>query len=121
MRSSPRGRGRRPDGSPGGLPASWLPLLPELDVAADHRVVLADHEAVGIVSTALPGHVRVASPGGRPQLDDGAKCAATHAPLNNLLMKIIPGTRAPSGTALAPYLRMRRPRRPTIRPGGCRR
>jgi hypothetical protein len=59
-------------------------------VAADHRVVLADDEAVRIVSPALPGHVRVASPSGRPQLHDRAKCAAPHAPRNNLLMKIIP-------------------------------
>ena len=36
-----------------------------------------DDEAVRIVSPALPGHLRVASPSGRPQLDDGAKCAAT--------------------------------------------
>jgi hypothetical protein len=59
-------------------------------VAADHRVVLADDETVRIVSPTLPGHVRVASPSGRPQLDDGAKCAATHAWRNNPLMKIIP-------------------------------
>ena len=59
-------------------------------VTADHRVVLADDEPVGIVSPALPGHVGVASPGGRPELDDGAKCAATHDQHNNPLMKIIP-------------------------------
>jgi hypothetical protein len=59
-------------------------------VAADHRVVLADDETVRIVSPTLPGHVRVASLSGRPQLDDGAKCAATHAWRNNQLMKIIP-------------------------------
>jgi len=66
-------------------------------VAADHRVVLADDEAVRIVSPALPGYVCVASPSGRPQLDDGAKCAATHALHNNLIMKIIPDIRVPSG------------------------
>jgi hypothetical protein len=59
-------------------------------VAANHRVVLADDETVRIVSPALPGHVRVASPSGRPQLDDGAKRAAAHARRNNQLMKIIP-------------------------------
>jgi hypothetical protein len=59
-------------------------------VAADHWVVLADDETVRIVSPALPGHIGVASPSGRPQLDDGAKCAATHARHNNALMKIIP-------------------------------
>ena len=59
-------------------------------MAADHWVVLADDETVRIVSPALPGHVRVASPSGRPQLDDGAKCAVTHARYNNPLMKIIP-------------------------------
>ena len=62
-------------------------------MAADHRVVLADDETVRIVSPALPGHVRVASPSGRPQLDDGAKCAVTHAFCNNLIMKIIPDSR----------------------------
>ena len=59
-------------------------------MAADHRVVLAYDKTVRIVSPALPGHVRVASPSGRPQLDDGANCAATHALGNNLIMKIIP-------------------------------
>jgi hypothetical protein len=78
-------------------------------VAADHRVVLADDETVRIVSPALPGHVPVASPSGRPQLDDGAKCAVTHARCNNQLMKIIPDSGclpprvgcASSGTRLA--------------------
>ena len=69
-------------------------------MAADHRVVLTDDEAVRIVSPALPGHVRVASPSGRPELDDGTKCAATHAACNNLLMKIIPDSR--SGVSLPP-------------------
>ena len=116
----------------GGLPASWLPLLPELDVAAGHRVVLADDEAVGVVSPALPGHVRVASPSGRPQLDDGAKCAATHA-RGNLLMRIIPGSRclpsrdggASSGWRLGGRRRpragrgARRPGRRGAECGGC--
>ncbi len=64
-------------------------------MAADHRVVLADDEAVRIVSPALPGHVRVASPSGRPQLYDRTKCAVAHASRNNLVMKIIPGSQAP--------------------------
>ena len=55
-------------------------LLSELNVAAGHRIVLADDEAVGIVSPALPGHVRVASPSGRPQLDDGAKLSKDSHP-----------------------------------------
>src|SRR5215468_9291494 len=91
-----------PDDSSGGFPASWLPLLSEFDVAADHWVVLADDKAVRIVSPALPGHVRVASPSGRPQLDDGTKCAATHAPRNNVLMKIIPGSQAYLGQPAQP-------------------
>jgi len=57
----------------------------------------ADDEAVGIVSAALPGHVCVASPSGRPELDDGAKCAATHVFYSNLVMKIIPDSGVPSG------------------------
>src|SRR5580700_4478730 len=59
-------------------------------MAADHGVVLAHDESVGIVPAALPGHVRVAGPSGRPELDDWAKCAATHGPYNHPLMKIIP-------------------------------
>src|SRR5690242_11922941 len=59
-----------------------------------------DDETVRIVSPALPGHVRVASPSGRPQLDDGAKCAVTHAVDNKLRMKIIPDGRGGGGWPL---------------------
>src|SRR5690242_3705709 len=51
--------------------AMWLPLLSEFDVLADDRVVLLEHDAVGVVATVLARHVRVAGAGGRPELDDG--------------------------------------------------
>src|ERR1700740_647812 len=63
-------------------------------MTADHRVVLADDKAVRVVPPALAGHVRVASPSGRPELDDGAKCAVAHGSVNHLLMKIIPAKAA---------------------------
>jgi hypothetical protein len=59
-------------------------------VTADDRVELANDETVGVVPAALPGHVGVTGPGGRPELDDGAKGATAHVVLNIPLMKIIP-------------------------------
>src|SRR3954447_3145757 len=47
-------------------------LLAEFDVLADHRVVLLQHESVGIVATVLARHVGVTGAGGGAELDDRA-------------------------------------------------
>src|SRR5690606_12867654 len=47
-------------------------LLSEIDVLADHRVVLLEHDAVRVVAAVLAGHVGEPGAGGRLQLDDGA-------------------------------------------------
>src|SRR6187402_3230498 len=47
-----------------------LTLFAEVDVLADHGVVLLQHDAVGVVAPVLAGHVRVPGPGGRLELDD---------------------------------------------------
>src|SRR5690606_5160883 len=45
-------------------------LLSEFDVLADDRVVLLQHDAVGVVAAVLARDVRVARTRGRTQLDD---------------------------------------------------